>query len=147
MKYYNLLTIGEGEAYSSVDALIDSNYHREIYDEFVEPGKVKDITLEDGDSVIFFNFRPDRARQIVRLLSDDDFSDALRAKYVHLNVVSMTQYDSTLTNVTVAYGEFIPSNTLGEVLAKNGKSQLRIAETEKYAHVTFFLEWWKRSSF
>lgn len=139
MKYYNLLTIGEGEAYSSVDALIDSNYHREIYDEFVEPGKVKDITLEDGDSVIFFNFRPDRARQIVRLLSDDDFSDALRAKYVHLNVVSMTQYDSTLTNVTVAYGEFIPSNTLGEVLAKNGKSQLRIAETEKYAHVTFFL--------
>lgn len=139
LKYFNLLTIGEGEAYSSVDALINSNYQREIFDEFVEPGKVSDIKLEDGDSVIFFNFRPDRARQIVRLLSDPEFKDALRPRYVNLNVVTMTQYDSTLTNVTVAYDEVVPSNTIGEVLAKNGKSQLRIAETEKYAHVTFFL--------
>lgn len=147
LKYYNLLTLGDGEYFSGISELIENSYAKGIFDEFVEPAKVKDVLLEEDDTVIFFNFRPDRARQIVRLLSDPDFKDAIRTEYVPVKVVSMTQYDKTLTNVTVAYDEFIPKNTLGEVLAKNGKSQLRIAETEKYAHVTFFLNGGKEEPF
>ncbi|RVU55149.1 2,3-bisphosphoglycerate-independent phosphoglycerate mutase [Anaerosphaera multitolerans] len=140
---YDNYTLGSGEKYNRVKDLIKSNYDKAIYDEFVIPGTIekegKPVALiEDNDSLIFFNFRPDRARQIVRALADENFDGFKREVFRNLYIVTMTQYDKTIPNIDVAYDETIPENTLGEVLANNNKKQLRIAETEKYAHVTFF---------
>ncbi|MBQ1211779.1 MAG: phosphoglycerate mutase (2,3-diphosphoglycerate-independent) [Clostridia bacterium] len=99
----------------------------------------KDGTIQNGDSVIFFNFRPDRARQITRAFVDPAFDGfERRGGMLDLHFVCMTQYDATMPNVTVAYPPTALTNTMGEVVAKAGKTQLRIAETQKYAHVTFF---------
>ncbi|MDD3430001.1 MAG: 2,3-bisphosphoglycerate-independent phosphoglycerate mutase, partial [Oscillospiraceae bacterium] len=96
-------------------------------------------TVNSGDSVIFFNFRPDRAREITRTFVDPAFDGFERKKgFFPLTYVCFTQYDATMPNVQVAFKPQSLTNTLGEYLAKNGKTQLRIAETEKYAHVTFF---------
>ncbi len=140
--YYDLVTDSRGESYHSARELIGENYHREIYDEFINPGYITKegkatATIKDNDSVIFFNFRPDRARQIVRALVDENFSGFER-KFMNVHMTTMTQYDKTIPNTHIAFDEVIPSNTLGEVLSRQGKKQLRIAETEKYAHVTFF---------
>lgn len=139
---YNALVKGEG--YKSISAInaIEDAYHDNKTDEFVVPSViVKDgkpvATIKDNDSVIFFNFRPDRAREITRALVDREFKGFER-KPLNLNFVCMTQYDKTIENVEVAYKPQHYVNTLGEYVSSKGLNQLRIAETEKYAHVTFF---------
>ncbi|QFU82712.1 2,3-bisphosphoglycerate-independent phosphoglycerate mutase [Natronorubrum aibiense] len=131
----------EWTASSAVDAVEDS-YDRGETDEFVEPTLVADQTaLEDGDSVVWFNFRSDRARQLTRLLADirsEDWADAFELSPPETEVVMMTQYDKTF-DLPIAYPPNQPEQVLGEVLADAGKTQLRIAESEKYAHVTYFL--------
>ena len=147
---YNAMTLGQGyEASSGTDA-IDMAYERDENDEFVKPTLVRcgempcgddpdPRLVGDGDSVIFFNFRPDRAREITRAFVDPDFDGFVREKTVNdLCYVCMTEYDKTMPNVTVAYPPETYKNTLGEYISSLGLKQLRIAETEKYAHVTFF---------
>lgn len=126
------------EVETALDA-VKTAYENDENDEFVIPSVVlKDAGVHDGDSVIMFNFRPDRAREITRALVDPEFTGFEREKINDLTYVCMTQYDATMPNVTVAYPPTKLSNTLGEYVAANGLNQLRIAETEKYAHVTFF---------
>lgn len=135
---YNTLFYGEGNsAKTAVEAITDS-YEREIFDEFVEPTIIdKDGIIKQDDSVIFFNFRPDRAREITRAIVDKDFKGFHR-DYVKTYFVALTQYDVTITNKEVAFPPQTLENTFGEYISGLGKKQLRIAETEKYAHVTFF---------
>mgnify|MGYP002555002591 FL=1 len=141
-KCYDALVNGEGhKAGSSIKAIEDS-YQKEVFDEFVVPtviynGDKPVATIDDGDSVIFFNFRPDRARQITRALVDPEFNE-FETKKMNLNFVCMTEYDATMPNVKVAFKPEKLTNTFGEYISKLGMKQLRIAETEKYAHVTFF---------
>ncbi|MDD3224929.1 MAG: 2,3-bisphosphoglycerate-independent phosphoglycerate mutase, partial [Clostridium sp.] len=139
---YNAIALGKGETAESEQAAIDQSYANKKTDEFVLPTDiVKDgkplTTVEDNDSVIFFNFRPDRARELTRALNESDF-DGFARKAHKLFFVSMTEYDETLKDVHVAFKPETIKNTLGEYVSNLGKSQLRIAETEKYAHVTFF---------
>lgn len=142
---YNALVKGEGIHTDDPVKAIEESYQKvdgdgkNVTDEFIEPT----VCLENegrigaNDSVIFFNFRPDRAREITRTFVDPDFNGFERT-YFPLTYVCMTQYDATMPNVLVAFAPEELTNTLGEYLAANGKTQLRIAETEKYAHVTFF---------
>ena len=139
---YKALALGEGlTAENAIDA-IESAYQREEFDEFVKPTViVKDgkplATIKQNDSIIFFNFRPDRAREITRVFVDKNF-DGFEKKFQYVNYVCMTQYDETIPNVEIAFKPTKIENTFGEYISKLGYSQLRIAETEKYAHVTFF---------
>lgn len=142
-KAYDVLTKAEGEKAESACAGIQASYDKEVNDEFVVPFYVeKDgklvATIQDGDSVIFFNFRPDRAREITRAFCDDDFTGFARDKRLDLTYVCFTEYDPTIPNKEVAFHKVSINNTFGEFLAANGLKQARIAETEKYAHVTFF---------
>lgn len=139
-KAYDALTMGQGLRADNYSQAIEKAYERGEDDEFVLPTLVGNLSLvSEGDSIIFFNFRPDRARELTRSLVDPAFHGFFRKKVLEdLTFVCMTQYDVTLPNVMVAYPPEILINTLGEYLAANGKTQLRIAETEKYAHVTFF---------
>ncbi len=128
----------EFEASSALEA-VQQSYERGVTDEFVEPTLVEGgPTLEDGDSVIWFNFRSDRARQLTRMLADVRPAWDFATDPPDVEVVMMTQYDKTF-DLPVAFPPTQPENTLGEVLAEAGKTQLRIAESEKYAHVTYFL--------
>lgn len=139
-KAYSALVYGEGvEADCPVEA-IQNSYDNEVTDEFVVPIVVKGgDTIKKDDSVIFFNFRPDRAREITRTLVDPEFKGFERKKgFFPLTYVCMTQYDATMPNVEVAFKPQSLDNTLGEYISDKGMKQLRIAETEKYAHVTFF---------
>ncbi len=139
-KAYSALVYGKGvEADCPVDA-IQNSYDNEVTDEFVVPIVVKGgDTIKKDDSVIFFNFRPDRAREITRTLVDPEFKGFERKKgFFPLTYVCMTQYDATMPNVEVAFKPQSLDNTLGEYISDKGMKQLRIAETEKYAHVTFF---------
>ncbi len=144
-KAYNMLTLGVGErtATNAVDAL-NASYAEEITDEFVLPTVITEngkpvATIENGDAVIFFNFRPDRAREMTRAFTQSGFDGFdLRGKNRKVHWTCMTQYDEKFTGIDIAYRPETYQNTLGEYLAKQGKTQLRIAETEKYAHVTFF---------
>ncbi len=120
-------------------AAIEESYKAEVTDEFIKPIVLKGFEgVKDGDAVIFANFRPDRAREITRVFVDPDFDGFDREQLKDLCYVCMTQYDATMPNVHVAYPPQTLKNTLGEYVSSLGKSQLRIAETEKYAHVTFF---------
>ena len=139
-KAYAAFVYGEGEKADGWKACIEKSYADGVTDEFVVPC----VTCEggrvsEGDTVVFLNFRPDRARQITRVFVDDNFKGFER-RYGRfpVNYVCMAEYDATMPNVEVAYPPVELTNVLGEYLAKNGKTQLRIAETEKYAHVTFF---------
>ncbi|CDM68155.1 2,3-bisphosphoglycerate-independent phosphoglycerate mutase [Clostridium bornimense] len=135
---YNAMVLGEGETATSAVEAVEKSYHDNKTDEFVLPTVIdKAGAIKNGDSVIFFNFRPDRAREITRAINDRQF-DGFKRNTLNLVFVTMTEYDSTLEGVEVAFGPEVLTNTLGEFLAKNGLNQLRIAETEKYAHVTFF---------
>ena len=142
-KAYRVLTSGEGgQADSAVDG-IQASYEKEVFDEFVVPFHVmkdgKPVALiEDGDSVIFYNFRPDRAREITRAFCDDAFTGFAREKRLNLVYVCFTDYDETIPNKRVAFKKEEITNTFGEFLAAHHMTQARIAETEKYAHVTFF---------
>jgi 2,3-bisphosphoglycerate-independent phosphoglycerate mutase len=142
-KAYLALTKGEGLEADSATAGIQASYDREETDEFVKPTVVKKngkpvALIQDGDSVIFFNFRPDRAREITRSFCDDDFKGFAREKKLDLVYVCFSDYDPTIPNKEVAFHKIAVTNTFGEWLAANGLKQARIAETEKYAHVTFF---------
>lgn len=142
-KAYRALTKGEGAEYDCPVCGMNDTYKEEVFDEFVKPIiVVKDgkpvATIQDKDSIIFFNFRPDRAREITRAFCDDEFSGFEREKKLDLTYVCFTEYDVTIPNKLVAFHKVELHNTFGEYLAANGKTQARIAETEKYAHVTFF---------
>ena len=118
---------------------MDNSYAKDENDEFVQPTVVNAVPMKSGDSVIFINFRPDRAREITRALVDPDFSGFERkAVLKDLNYVCMAEYDATMPNVSVAFPPQDVDPTLGKTIADLGLRQLRIAETEKYAHVTFF---------
>ena len=139
-KAYKTLVLGEGNLVTDPVQGVEASYDAGVTDEFVEPMVVEgvDAKITSGDGIIFFNFRPDRARQITRALNDAEFPHFERpASALPVNYVCMTQYDATI-DAPVAYPPEEYNDTLGEVLAKEGKHQLRIAETEKYAHVTFF---------
>ena len=142
-KCYDALVNGEGiKASSSIKAIEDS-YQKEVFDEFVEPtiicNEEKPIAqIEKNDSVIFFNFRPDRARQLTRALVDPEFNGFETRKDLNLYFVCFTSYDETMPNVHIAFKKETLHNTFGEYISDLGYTQLRIAETEKYAHVTFF---------
>ena len=139
-KAYKTLVFGEGKLVADPVQGVEASYEAGVTDEFVEPMVVEgvDAKVTSGDGIIFFNFRPDRARQITRALNDAEFPHFERpASALPVNYVCMTQYDATI-DAPVAYPPEEYNDTLGEVLAKEGKHQLRIAETEKYAHVTFF---------
>lgn len=142
-KAYAALTRGEGvEAEDGVSAIARS-YAEGVTDEFVVPAVVKRdgkplALIQDQDSVIFYNFRPDRAREITRAFCDDAFTGFAREKRLELTYVCFTEYDPTIPNKLVAFHKVELHNTFGEYLAAHGKKQARIAETEKYAHVTFF---------
>lgn len=140
---YNALVKGEGVQAESATAGIQASYDADKTDEFVEPMViVKDgapvATVKDGDSVIFFNFRPDRAREITRTFCDDNFEGFDRGERVKTTFVCFTEYDVTIQNKQVAFVKEEITNTFGEFLAAHNMTQARIAETEKYAHVTFF---------
>lgn len=140
---YRALTKGEGKAAESATAGIQASYDDGKADEFVVPFVVTEngaprASIKDGDSVVFFNFRPDRAREITHAFCDDEFDGFAREKKLDLVYVCFTDYDETITNKLVAFKKEQITNTFGEFLAAHGKKQVRIAETEKYAHVTFF---------
>ena len=139
-KAYNAMVLGEGKEERDPVEAIRKSYADGVTDEFIVPTVIdKEGTIKDGDSVIMFNFRPDRARQITRTFVDPDFNGFERKNgYFKLNFVCMAQYDAEMPNVSVAYPPEQLTMTFGEYISKLGMTQLRIAETQKYAHVTFF---------
>ena len=139
-KAYAAMVYGEGVQNPDPAAAMADSYAADVTDEFVVPVVCdKEGRIKAGDSVVFFNFRPDRAREITRTLVDPDFTGfARREGFFPLVYVCMTQYDATMPGVEVAFRPQSLTNTLGEYISKQGMTQLRIAETEKYAHVTFF---------
>lgn len=139
-KAYDTLVYGRGLSFDDAVSGVEHSYAQDVTDEFVEPFVIKGVDgrIKAGDGIVFFNFRPDRARQITRALSETEFDGFKRCEAaLPVNFVCMTQYDAAIA-APVAFPPQSYEDTLGEVLAKNGLKQLRIAETEKYAHVTFF---------
>lgn len=143
-KAYDMLALSKGERASDAEQALQECYDRGILDEFVPPTVITEndkpvAAVEDGDVVIFFNFRSDRPRELTRAFTEDGFNAfSLKGKARRVTWVTMTRYDEAFKNVRVAFSSQEPAQTLGQVLAEKGKKQLRIAETEKYAHVTFF---------
>ena len=139
---YDCLVKGEGPAASSAIDSIKANYASNITDEFIKPTVLTEngkpiATIKDGDAVLCFNFRTDRCREITEVLSQKDFPD-FGMKKLDLHYTTITKYDETFKKVNIIFENDNLENTLGEVLAKHNKKQIRIAETEKYPHVTFF---------
>ena len=141
---YDSLTLGNGLSASSSKEAIEEAYERGEDDEFVKPTNIyccgeDPVTIRDGDAVIFINFRPDRARELTRAFTEPAFDGFERERsYSNLYFVTMTEYDDSFSNVHIAYTPDRLDNTLGSYISSLGLKQLRIAETEKYAHVTFF---------
>ena len=136
-KAYRAVADGDGETAKDWRECLDNSYARDVSDEFVVPTVLKKVPVRDGDSLIFFNFRPDRARQLTEAFVSPSFEGFKRPLLHNLYFATMTTYEDSLP-VHVIYGKEHLDSTLGEVLAQAGKKQLRIAETEKYAHVTYF---------
>jgi 2,3-bisphosphoglycerate-independent phosphoglycerate mutase len=140
---YDALVNGIGEKATDALAAIEQSYAANVTDEFIKPTVILGsdqkplATIQDGDAVICFNFRTDRCREITEVLSQTDMPD-FGMKKLSLNYTTMTEYDKTFKNVNVVFENDNLNNTLGEILANNGKKQIRIAETEKYPHVSFF---------
>ncbi len=145
-KAYKAMTMSEGIKKASAEQALADSYAEGTTDEFVLPVIITDgdeavAQIKDRDSVIFFNFRPDRARQITRAFCDDEFpyfDRGNKGRRLNVEYVCFTEYDETIKNTDIAFKKEILTNTFGEYISKHGKNQLRIAETEKYAHVTFF---------
>ena len=140
---YNALTTGEGVKGTDAPAAVQASYDNDKTDEFVLPTVIEKDgqptgVISDKDSVVFFNFRPDRAREITRAFCDDDFQGFERKARPQVTFVCFTDYDDTIQNKQVAFHKVQLHNTFGEYLAAHNMTQARIAETEKYAHVTFF---------
>ena len=142
-KAYDVLTKGEGETAESAVAAMEASYAKDVTDEFFVPTAITEngkpvATIKDKDTVIFFNFRPDRAREITRTFCADEFDGFDRGARKNVKYICFTEYDVTIPNKEVAFKKVELKNTFGEYLAAHGMTQARIAETEKYAHVTFF---------
>ncbi len=137
-KAYSAIALGEGEKCDDAVTAVKTSYKNDVTDEFVVPTIVTGTEpVKENDSIVFFNFRPDRAREITRTFVDTAF-EGFERKYFPVYYVCFTQYDATMPNVEIAFKPTSLENTFGEYISKNGLKQLRIAETEKYAHVTFF---------
>ncbi|MGN1467869.1 MAG: 2,3-bisphosphoglycerate-independent phosphoglycerate mutase [Ruminococcus sp.] len=139
-KAYEAMVYGEGNKADNAVAAVEKSYADEVTDEFVIPTVIDGgDTIKANDSVVFYNFRPDRAREITRTFVDPEFNGFERKNgFFPLTYVCMTQYDATMPNVEIAFKPQSLKNTFGEYISDKGLTQLRIAETEKYAHVTFF---------
>ena len=148
-KAYSAMVYGEGVMNSDPVKAMEESYANGVTDEFIVPTVVdKDGMIKGGDSVVFFNFRPDRARQITRTFVDEKFDGFERRNgFFPVKFVCMTQYDETMPNVTVAFPPEELKMTMGEYLASKHMTQLRIAETQKYAHVTFFFNGGEEKTF
>ena len=148
-KAYAAMVYGEGIQADDIFSAIEESYSKDVTDEFILPTVVdKNGVIKANDSVVSFNFRPDRARQFTRTFVDPDFNGFKRKNgFFPLSYVCMTQYDETMPNVTVAFPPEELKMTLGEYLASKGMTQLRIAETQKYAHVTFFFNGGEEKTF
>lgn len=137
-KAYELMVLGKGNKFESSEKAIENSYQKNITDEFIEPIVLNENGLiEEGDLVISFNFRTDRCREITEALTQKDFPEYEMRK-LNLSYITMTKYDKTFKNIQVVFEKDNLKNTLGEVISKKGLKQIRIAETEKYPHVTFF---------
>lgn len=146
-KAYDLLVHGVGEEFTTAKAAIQSSYDDNVTDEFITPKLIdRRGVIEEGDVVLCFNFRTDRGRQITMALTQQDFPDH-DMKTLDLHYVTMTRYDEEFKGIKVIMEKDNLSDTMGEVLARNSKSQLRIAETEKYPHVTFFFSGGREEKF
>ncbi len=150
-KAYRMLVEGRGEFIDDVTGYIEQHYQKEITDEYIEPGIVTEhsvplATIKEKDSVIFYNFREDRARELTKAFVLPSFDKFDRAKFLDINFVTMTEYERDLP-LDIAFPPEDIQNSLGELLSKNRKKQLRIAETEKYAHVTYFFNGGKEVPF
>lgn len=151
-KAYHLLVNGEGEQFQSVNEVFETSYAKNITDEFILPAVIVDenkkpiTTIENGDVVISFNFRTDRPREIVTVLTQQEFPE-FEMKPLKLNFATMTNYDDTFDDINVVFENENLVNTIGEVLSKQGLKQVRIAETEKYPHVTFFFNGGRETPF
>jgi 2,3-bisphosphoglycerate-independent phosphoglycerate mutase len=149
---YDLLTKGKGTRFKTAKEGIEASYQAGITDEFIKPIAITDeqgdpiSRIQDGDVVISFNFRTDRCRQITRALHQEDFSE-YEMKRKELRYLTMTNYDENFKNVEVIFEKNNLQNTLGEVISKANKNQIRIAETEKYPHVTFFFSGGREKAF
>lgn len=141
---YDAIAKGQGNMFKTVQKAVETSYEAQEFDEFVKPIVICSednepvSTINSNDSVIFFNFRPDRARELTKAFVNVDFDGFERKDIRNLTYVTMTQYDESISNVLVAYKPQVLKNTFGEYISKLGYTQLRAAETEKYAHVTFF---------
>ena len=135
---YDAIAKAQGVSAADPVAAVQASYDQEVTDEFVVPVVVGDYPgVKAGDSIVFMNFRPDRAREITRCFADPDFTDVTR-DFIPVQFVCTTEYDASMPNVTVAFPKKPLENVFGEYISSLGLTQLRIAETEKYAHVTFF---------
>ena len=148
---YDLLVNGKGQATTDIGQSLQNSYDDSITDEFIKPLYQENngspvATIKDGDVVIFFNFRTDRGRELTEMLSQRDFTEQ-GTKKLDLHYVTLTNYDDTFTGINVVYDKDNLVDTLGETLAKAGKKQIRIAETEKYPHVTFFFNGGRETPF
>lgn len=149
---YDLLVHGKGNATNDVLATIQESYDQDMTDEFLEPIVCTDdngnplATIQEGDVVICFNFRTDRCREITTVLTQEDMPE-YDMKTLPLHYVTMTRYDDKFKNVEVVFHKEDVANTMGEILERAGKTQLRIAETEKYPHVTFFFSGGREAAF
>ena len=137
---YDAIALGSAPFVADAAAAVQASYDAGVTDEFVEPVVcAEDVCVQEKDSIIFFNYRPDRAREITRCFVDEDFTDVERKSgFIPVHYVCTTEYDATMPNVSVAYPRQKLDNIFGEYISRLGLTQLRIAETEKYAHVTFF---------
>jgi 2,3-bisphosphoglycerate-independent phosphoglycerate mutase len=148
---YDAIVNGVGNASDDILKSIEQSYEVGVTDEFIKPivnSSIKDQTsnIKDGDAVICFNFRTDRCREITEVLTQENFPDFAMQK-LQLHFTTMTEYDATFKNVSVMFDNDNLNNTLGEVLAAAGKKQIRMAETEKYPHVTFFFSGGRENEF
>lgn len=140
---FNAMVYGQGQEGRTAVQVVKDSYEAGVTDEFVIPTVLTNhgepiATIKDEDVVIFFNFRPDRARQLTCAMTEENFEDFPRYSFPTMKFVTMTQYDARFNGVQVAFANEVPKNTLGEYLSNQGLTQLRTAETEKYPHVTFF---------
>lgn len=137
-KFYDLLFEGKGEAFGSAKEAVLSSYNKNIFDEFIEPCVIKDAKIQDNDSLIFYNYRADRAREITSAIIQENFDKFKTKKVKNLMFTAMTEYDETFKKVNTMYPPKIVEDNLSAVLSKYGKRQFHTSETTKYAHVTFF---------
>lgn len=148
---YDLLVHGTGEATTDALAAVQKSYDNNVTDEFIKPIVITEngkplTTIQEGDVVLCFNFRTDRGREITQVLTQQDFPEQ-NMKALKLDYITLTNYDDTFKDVKVIFDKDNLNNTLGEVLAKAGKKQIRMAETEKYPHVTFFFSGGREQEF